>query len=621
MSKLSVPDKLLSDLVAYRTYAKYIKSLSRRESLPESIERNMQMQLDRFPALTDKIVDAYSYVKRLEIMPSMRGLQFGGPAILRNNIKQYNCAYHPIDRVAAFSETLFLLLSGTGVGYSVQRHHTNQLPKVHKPLDSGYYVVHDSIEGWAEALNQLVSSYFLRKPKPQFDFFQIRAEGSLLETSGGRAPGPDKLREMLALVDQKLEEAIGRRLRPIEVHDLQCIISDCVRAGGIREAALIALFDRDDMEMLTCKSGEWWVDHPYRGRANNSAIMPRDEVTQEEFNSIFEMIKKSGAGEPGLYWTNDKYGYGANPCVEIALRNRQFCNLTTVNQSGIRDAHDLYARVNAATFIGTLQASYTDMPFIDDEWRRVTEEDALIGVSFTGIADAVGIVSDDMLREAASVAVSCNARTASMIGINRAARICTGKPEGSSSAVLAASSGIHGRESDSTYLRRVRLKDNTPLVDFLNVNVPGLMEKSLRDDNAIITIPQVCPPGALSRSSETALDTFHRAIRYNTHWVAPGHISGTNKNNISCTIYVRDNEWDGLRDIMWSDRATYAGLSVLPYDGGTYVQAPFEKCDKATYDRYLSHVKELDFTQIVEYADLTEQVKQIACGGGACELT
>lgn len=619
-SDMSVADRLLSGLVSYRTYAKFIPELSRRESPSETIERNMQMHIDKFPKLQDEIVKVYGYVSEGMVLPSMRSFQFGGIAAQRNNVRIYNCAYHNVDHTRAFGETLFLLLSGTGVGYSIQRHHIKLLPRVHKPLESQYYPIHDSIEGWAMAVDALMEAYFLRKPEPAFDYAFIREEGALLKTSGGRAPGPAKLKEMLELVKSQLDKAIGRKLTSLEVHDLICIISDCVRAGGVRESALIALFDRDDMDMLRCKSGSWWEAAPWRARANNSAVLPRDEVEFNEFSYIYETLQGNGTGEPGFYWTNNKWDWGTNPCVELAIRNNQFCNLTTINQATVRSLSDLVNRARAAAFLGTLQASYTDFPYLNPSWQTTTENEALIGVSFTGIADAPGRVSRSDLQKAAREVVQENQRVAHLLGINAAARCTVGKPEGSSSAYLGTSSGIHARPADSWYLRRVRLKSSTPLVKYLETVVPGLLEQSQRDDNIIISIPQKSPDGAISQDKETALDVFGRAMEYNTNWIQPGHVSGTNRNNISCTINMKEHDWDVLKMPMWDNRHIYNGLSLFPHDGGSYVQAPFEPCTESTYNEYMAKVSSVDFTKIVETYDMTSQNQTAACAGGACEF-
>jgi ribonucleoside-diphosphate reductase alpha chain len=395
-------NKLLSDIVAYRTYAKHLPHLGRRESLSETINRNMSMHLDRFPKLSHDIIKAYQRVHNLEVMPSMRALQFSGDAILKNNVRQYNCSFANLDNHRVFSEALYLLLSGVGFGYSVQKRHISQLSKVKIPKEKGFFVVHDSIMGWAQALELLMTAYFDGGILPEYDFGNIRPKGSYLVTTGAKAPGAEPLKKMLKQVEEILKKAIGRKLKSIDCHDLMCIISDSVLAGGIRRAALISLFDRDDNDMLTCKHGEWWNSAPWRARANNSAVLPRDKVTKEEFYHIYEMCQKSGSGEPGFYWT-DNEDWGSNPCVEIALQSNQFCNLTTSNLTNVKNEKDFLNRVYAASLIGTLQASYTDFDYLRPSWKNVTESEALLGVSFTGIADGATNITPELLQKGAKL--------------------------------------------------------------------------------------------------------------------------------------------------------------------------------------------------------------------------
>ena len=537
-------NKLLSDLVAFRTYAKYIPHLNRRESLEETINRNMQMHLDRFPKLSTDIVRAYRQVHELKVLPSMRALQFSGEAIIKNNVRQYNCSALPINNPASFGEVLYLLLSGAGVGFSVQKHHINELPKVQFPTEENIHIVHDSIEGWAAACDALMQAYFYKRIRPLFDFSNIRAKDSYLITTGARAPGPEPLKAMLSKVEEFLKLAIGRKLSSIEVHDIVCIISDCVLSGGIRRSACISLFDRDDSDMMKAKTGDWWVKYPYRARANNSAVLPRHEVTKEEFDAIMKSCQESKSGEPAVSFTNDinmlfnpcqpafakltlangkettigelevgdvllncrfqetvvlkkwsngvkpVYAYGtdhgsfvgtaehrvvthissdkvvkeqidkvytnaysrgvethkgnasvdykvylgdyevfditvsddthtyltngifASNCHEIALNPHQLCNLTTINQTGIKDEKDFLKRVYAATLVGTLQASYTNFPYLRNIWQETTEKEALLGVSFTGIADANGIVTQELLRKGAALVKEVNEKYA-----------------------------------------------------------------------------------------------------------------------------------------------------------------------------------------------------------------
>lgn len=613
-------NKLLSDIVSFRTYSKFLPHLGRRESLQESINRNMTMHLDRFPKLSKDIIKAYGNVHDLKVMPSMRALQFSGEAILKNEIRQYNCSYMPINNVRCFGECLYLLLSGVGVGFSVQSQHVIDLPKIRKPKEEGYFVCQDSIQGWAQALDVLIEAYFYGRVRPQYDFGNIRSKGSYLVTTGSRAPGPEPLKKMLELVEGKLKNAIGRKLKPIEVHDVICIISDAVLAGGIRRAALISLFSRDDQDMLRSKHGEWWNTAPWRARANNSAVLPRNKVTEEEFNHIFKMCQDSGSGEPGFFWTNDE-DWGTNPCCEIALNPHQFCNLTTINQTGVTTEKDFFNRVYAATLIGTLQASYTDFDYLRPIWQKQTEQEALLGVSFTGIADNHGFFTDDILSRGASLVLDVNEKYAKKLGINLAARTTTIKPEGSSSCVFGSSSGIHARHSEY-YVRRVRMNKDDALAVYLKATVPELVEDDkFSSTGVVVSIPQESPKGALTRHEETAETLFKRALFYRKNWIEPGYRTGKNQHNVSVTISVKEDEWDKMRTMMWKHRGSYSGISLLPFDGGNYEQAPFEDCDQTKYDEMNKLVKEIDLRMVKEETDKTNRIEQLACSGGNCEIT
>lgn len=612
-------NQLLSDIVTFKTYSKFLPHLGRRESLQETINRNMTMHLDRFPKLSKDIVKAYQRVHELKVMPSMRALQFSGEAILKNNSRQYNCSYTPINDVRTFGEVLFLLLSGVGVGYSVQQQHIQQLPKVQKPREEGFFFAQDSIIGWAQCVDILLEAYFFGRVRPQFDFGNIRPKGSYLVTTGAKAPGSEPLKKMLELVENKLKNAIGRKLTSLEVHDIICIISDSVLSGGIRRAALISLFDRNDIDMLKCKHGEWWNVAPWRARANNSAVLPRTEVTKEEFDYVFKMCKDSNAGEPGFSWTSNT-DWGFNPCHEISLNPNQFCNLTTVNQTGIMSERDFANRVYAAALIGTLQATYTDFPYLRPIWQETTEREALLGVSFTGIADSNANITSETLQKMAKHVLEVNEKYAKRLGINPAARTTSIKPEGTSSCVFGSSSGIHARHSEY-YLRRVRMNKNDSLAIYLKSVIPELVEDDVfSSTGVVVTIPQESPEGAITRHQETAETLFKRAISYNKNWVHEGYRSGDNQHNVSATISVKEHEWDDVRELMWKHRKDYSGISLLPFDGANYKQAPFEDCTKEKYEELSNMVKEIDLKQVKEEQDNTNRIETVACSGGQCEI-
>lgn len=615
---MNLSNSLLSEITSFRTYSRFLPHLGRRESLAETINRSMYMHLDKNPKLSKDITKAFGQVHDLKVMPSMRSLQFAGDAVLKNNARQYNCSYAPINDIRSFGEALYLLLSGVGFGFSVQKEHINQLPVVRSPKEEGIFIIHDSIMGWAQAVDALIEAYMFGRIKPIFDYSSIRPKGSYLVTTGAKAPGPESLKTMLNLLDNKLKNSLGRKLRSIEVHDIICIISDAVLAGGIRRAALISLFDRDDEEMLKCKHGEWWNNNPWRARANNSAVLPRKEVTQEEFFHIFQMCKDSGAGEPGFSWT-DNPDWGFNPCHEISLNPNQFCNLTTINQTGINSEKDFLNRVYSASLIGTLQASYTDFNYLRPIWQQITEKEALLGVSFTGVADG-DFVTASLLKKASKLVLEVNEKYANKLNINLAARTTCIKPEGTSSCVLGSSSGIHARHAEY-YIRRIRMNKDDSLTTYLKSVMPDLVEDDIfSSTGVVVSIPQESPFNSITRHKETAITLLNRTMLYNKNWVSPGHRSGMNKHNVSVTISVKENEWDEVRNYMWNNRNYYSGISLLPFNGGNYQQAPFEDITKEKYNELIKLVKDIDLKQVREESDNTSRIEQLACVGGVCSI-
>jgi ribonucleoside-diphosphate reductase alpha chain len=618
---MNISNKILSDITVYMKYAKFIPELNRRETWHELVTRNKQMHIKRYPELKDEIEDVYELVYEKKILPSMRSLQFGGKPIEISPNRVYNCAYLPIDHIDSFSEIMFLLLGGTGVGYSVQNHHVTKLPPVNKPYPKRKrrFLIGDSIEGWADAIKVLMKSYLNGKSsRIEFDFSDIRPKGAQLVTSGGKAPGPQPLKECILKITGLLEaKEDGDRLSTLETHDIVCHIADAVLAGGIRRAALISLFSADDDAMIGCKSGHWWEESPQRGRANNSAVLMRHKVTKEFFMDLWKRVELSGAGEPGIYLNNDK-DWGTNPCCEIALRPFQFCNLCEVNASDIESQDDLNKRVKAATFIGTLQAGYTDFHYLRDIWRETTEKDALIGVSMTGIGSGTVLGYD--LKKAAQLVKRENARVAKLIGINPAARCTTVKPAGTTSLALGTSSGIHAWHNDY-YIRRVRVGKNESMYKHLSIHHPELIEDEYfrPHDTAVISIPQKAPEGAILRT-ESPFQLLERIKKIATEWVVPGHRRGSNTHNVSATVSLKQEEWETAGDWMWDNRKHYNGLSVLPYDGGTYTQAPFEDITETKYNELMTTLKDVDLTKIVETEDETDLAGELACAGGACEI-
>ena len=618
---MELSNNILSKITVYMKYAKYIPELKRRESWEELVTRNMNMHIKRYPELKDSIVDNYQFVYDKKILPSMRSLQFGGKPIEISPNRVYNCAYLPIDSVDSFSEIMFLLLGGTGVGYSVQQHHVKQLPLVNKPYlkRKRRYLIGDSIEGWADAIKVLMKSYLNGKSsRIEFDYSDIRAKGAQLVTSGGKAPGPQPLKECILKVTGILDHKEDReKLSSLEVHDIVCFIADAVLAGGIRRAALISLFSADDQEMISCKTGNWWEQNPQRGRSNNSACLMRHKITKEFFMELWKRVELSKSGEPGIYLNNDK-DWGTNPCCEIALRPYQFCNLCEVNASDIESQDDLNARVKAAAFIGTLQAGYTDFHYLREIWKETTEKDALIGISMTGIGS--GRVLGYDMEKAADVVKRENSRVAKLIGINKVARCTTVKPAGTTSLALGTSSGIHAWHN-KYYIRRMRVGKNESIYKYLFQNHPSLLEDDYfrPHDTAVISIPQKSPSGSILRT-ESPFALLERIKKISKEWIAPGHRKGSNTHNVSATISLKDNEWDDAGEWMWENREYYNGLSVLPYDGGSYIQAPFEDISASKYSEMLKSLEEIELTNIVENDDETDLAGELACAGGSCEI-
>jgi len=617
---MQLPNKILSDIAVHMKYARYLPKKERRETWKELVTRNRKMHLKKYPDLKDEIMEAYKYVYGKKVLPSMRSMQFGGKPIEVAPNRIYNCAYMPIDHLASFSECMFLLLGGTGVGYSVQRHHVEKLPEIQKPNTkrTRRFLIADSIEGWADAVKALVNSHFKGGSKLRFDFSDIRPKGSRLVTSGGKAPGPQPLKECLVKVQGILEEKEnGDKLEPIEVHDIICHIADAVLAGGIRRAALISLFSADDEEMLAAKTGNWWESNPQRGRANNSVVLMRHRITEDYFMELWERVKASGSGEPGFYLTNDK-DWGTNPCCEIALRPNQFCNLVEVNASDVDSQDEYEARCRAASFIATLQAGYTDFHYLREVWRRNTEKDALIGVSMTGIASGAVLGLD--MKSAAQVVKQENKRTAALIGVKPAARTTCVKPAGTTSLALGTSSGIHAWHNDY-YIRRLRVGKNESIYTHLILHHPDLVEDEYfrPHDTAVISVPQRAPADAITRG-ESALQLLRRVKKVTEEWVRHGHKRGQNTHNVSATISIRPDEWPDVGDWMWENRSCYNGLSVLPYAEHTYKQAPFEDCSPEKYQVLLESLEEVDLTKVVEIEDGTNLTGELACSGGACEI-
>lgn len=612
---------LLADIAILRTYSA-MKPDGKKETWQEVVDRYRQCLLDQTPRfIHDDIAQACKLVEAKVVLPSMRFLQFAGEGIKRENVRGYNCSFTPVDGIRVFSEIFYILMCGTGVGYSVQQHHIGQLPRVPAGLAEESCIVQDSKEGWADSIARLIQN-----PDIRFDYSQVRPAGSPLST-GGTASGPASLIRAHGNVRRILQAATGRKLSSLEVHDIVCHIADVVVVGGVRRAALICLFDRDDQEMLTCKSGQWWEENPQRARANNSAVLPHGQVYYDEFSDILDRTYNSFSGEPGIFWTSDpENNMGTNPCCEIALNPAQFCNLTTINFAAVRTIPEFLGAVRAATQLGTIQASFTKFNYLSDRWQKQTEEEALLGVSLTGLAANARLMQNflslNIFRSAANFAKDINHYVAKDLDINPAARVTTIKPEGTTSTCLDTTSGIHSAHAPY-YVRRIRIDKGQEIGQYLSTVLPPMFieDDKFNPQNHVVSVP-FAMPAAVTRQDETATAFLQNVFAMRREWVEPGHSVGWNKHNISCTVSYKEEERDTLKKIMWANRSAYNGISLLPYDGGTYVQAPFEEISEATYQEMkelLPDVKLYD----VQYGEgkKDERVQVLACSGGQCELT
>lgn len=615
--------KLLSDITYYMKYSRYMPENKRRETWAETIDRNKGMHLAKFPQARDLIERAYEFVLARKILPSMRSMQFGGTGITHNNARMYNCSAVGISELRDFVDLFYLLLCGCGVGFSVRRNFISKLPKM--VARSGKTVVfkpEDSIEGWADCIKALMDAYFVSGDDVEFDLSAIRPKGSLIKSSMMPAPGPEPLNEALVGVKKLLDRKVANddhTMTSVDCFDICCFASDAVLAGGVRRSAMICLFDKDDDEMLHAKEGQWWVDNPQRALANISVQFDRAGTTKEEFDRIYAQCRKSECGEPGFIWTNNPE-WVINPCGEISMPSRGFCNLTSVSVGDVADQEDLEQRVYYASVIGTLQASYTDFKYIHPDWKKNAEKQALVGVSVTGLASHPDLSVLDF-KKAAAVAVKANQETAKLLGINPADRVTTIKPDGTGALVLGTSSGVHPWHAKH-YIRRLRINKLEPIYTYLNENFPDLMEDDVMksDKNGVLSLVMRAPEGAVTRRNETALEFLERVKYMFENWIKPGHIRGDNYNNVSCTCNVKNHEWDEVREWMWENRENYTGISLLPYSDASYKQAPMEDTNEDVYKEFAAQNREFKLDDIREEQNFVNFGQEAACSAGGCEL-
>lgn len=615
--------KLLSDLTYYMKYSKYMPDKKRRETWEETVLRNKNMHLSRFPQIAKEIEKAYKLVMDKKILPSMRSMQFGGEAVIKNNARMYNCSSVGIDSISAFSDLFYLLLCGCGVGFSVRKNFIKKLPVLAKRSgNKKVFTPEDSIEGWADCSRELFKAYFETGDDVEFDLSTIRPKGALIKSSMCSAPGPEPLRNTLENVKKLLDRKVAnkeKKLTSLDCYDTCCFLSEAVLAGGVRRSSMICLFDKDDELMLHAKEGEWWKENPQRALSNNSVQFDRNDTTREDFDKIFTQCQNSGCGEPGVVWTNAK-DWLVNPCCEISMPSHGFCNLTSVNFGSVESQEDFNERAYYASVLGTLQAAYTNFIYIDPKWKEVADKMALIGVSLTGIASHPDLTKLNF-KEAVDSVKKANRKIAKAIGIKTADRMTTVKPDGTGSLVLGTSSGIHPWHAKH-YVRRLRVNKMEPLYGYMIENFPDLVndEELNPTKNGVISLVIKAPEGAVTRRSETAIEFLERVKYIYENWVVPGHVRGKNYNNVSCTCNVKNHEWDEVREWMWQNRNEYTGISLLPYSDANYLQAPFEDTNEEVYKAFSENVCELHLERIEEEKNFVNFGASVACGGGGCEL-
>ncbi|MBI5771463.1 MAG: recombinase [Verrucomicrobia bacterium] len=679
----------LQDYIAISRYARYAPEKRRRETWAEAVRRVRDMHLTHFsdrsladgklaaleagdvtPAdlaaleafggegLHKAIRGAFDAVSRREVLPSMRSLQFGGEAILSKHVRIYNCAFTYLDRIEAFGESLYLLLCGCGVGFSVQKHHIAKLPAL-APRDESLtpitFIVPDTIEGWADALHALMDGAVAGR-QVLFDYSLIRREGAPLRTSGGRAPGAAPLLHSLSRIEKIVHAAAGRQLRPIEAYDILMWAAKAVLAGGVRRSATICLFSADDAEMAAAKTGNWFEHHSQRSASNNSAIIRRATATREQFDALFEQQKQYG--EPGFYFVEDEE-YGANPCVEIGLHPRlkvdpesytrlrelgytgvlrmgdtltgvQFCNLSTISAAAAETPEAFYRLCTHAALIGTLQAGYSDFSYLSPVSRLITEREALLGVSLCGVLDRPDVLLDaTVLRRGAAIVKAVNAIVARALGIAPAARTTCVKPEGTASLLLGTSSGLHPHHAPR-YFRRVQANVHDPIYRHFRRRNPHMIESSVYDPNGrteVITFPVEGPDFGIYRDDLSAVKHLDYIRLVQENWVQAGRrhekISPGLHHNVSCTISVRPDEWAAVADYIWQHRGSFTGVALLQDTGDKiYAQAPREAVvTEADIRKWNTLAYEhVDYTELEESEDITELKQTVACAGGACEV-
>lgn len=623
MSELPTP---YQSFIHLSRYARFLEDQERRETWAETVDRYISYFQKRHPELTEEGVyeDLREAILNQEVMPSMRALMTAGPALDRDNVAGYNCSYLAVDEPDAFHEALYVLMCGTGVGFSVEKQYVEKLPCVPetwRPFNRPAVVVEDSKDGWRDAYGTIIE-YLFAGVDPDVDYSKIRPAGARLKLFGGRASGPQPLIDLVEFTKEKFKNAAGRKLKPIECHDIMCKIGEVVVVGGVRRSALISLSDIDDRDMREAKSGEWWKDNNQRALANNSAVhsMATDYQT---FRHEWEALVASGSGERGIFSRDacriperrSKRDFGTNPCSEIVLRNKQFCNLTEVVIREDDDKASLTRKVRLATILGTLQSGLDDLHKLSDDWEKNTKEERLLGVSMTGICDNEFMSTrskelNETLAYLREYAVTTNHIYASRIGVEPSKAITCVKPSGTVSQLVDSASGIHGRFS-RYYVRRVRMDEKDPLAHWLRDQGVPCEQDFYGASNLVFSFPIEAPEHAQIADDVSAIDQLELWLTYQKYWC---------EHKPSVTIYCGESEWDEVGEWTWKHRDLVSGISFLPRTEHTYQQAPYEAITQEQFEALSAEMPDVDFGDYREIEDNTVSSQQLACTGGVCEL-
>jgi len=619
------------EYIAASRYARFIDEKQRRETWAETVNRYVEYIFSRTPAIqnnTELKNEIFDAIHNLDLMPSMRAMMTAGKSADRDNTCVYNCSYLPVDDPKSFDEAMFILLCGTGVGFSVESKYINNLPEVPETLfDSEHtIVVHDSKEGWAKSLRLLIAHLYAGEI-PKWDVSGVRPAGTRLKTFGGRASGPEPLVDLFKFTVNTFKHAAGRRLHSLECHDLMCKIGEVVVVGGVRRSAMISLSDLDDERIRHAKAGPWWETAPHRALANNSAVY-NETPTVGKFMEEWLSLYNSHSGERGIFnreaakKTVAKYShrdpnfeFGTNPCSEIILRPYQFCNLTEAVVRHDDTEETLLRKVRIASILGTIQATFTKFPYLRKVWQRNTEEERLLGVSLTGIYDnplltTQGDKLNDLLSRLREEARRTNEEYAALLGIPKSAAITCVKPSGTVSQLVDSASGIHPRHS-KYYIRRVRGDKKDPLTQFLiQQGIPNEPCVYKPDQTIVFSFPQKAPAG-LTRADITPIGHLELWLTYQRYWC---------EHKPSVTISVEEKDWPSVGAWTWEQFGEISGVSYLPYDGGTYRQAPYEECDEAAYNELKAKVPTINWNEFKEVTDNVEGAQQLACSAGSCEI-